>query len=53
MPFLRGNFFWKIRNYEYMGIQFQQSGNVHGIVGIHFETRRNFNHQMYELETMR
>ena len=38
VSFCRGTFFEK---YGIMGIQFQQSGNVHGILGIYFETRRN------------
>ena len=30
-----------VGKYGIMSIQFQQSGKVHGIMGIHFETRRN------------
>ena len=38
VPFFRGTFFGKC---GIKGIQFQQIENLHGVMGIHFEARRN------------
>ena len=46
MPFLGGTIFG---NYGIISIQFQQSGNVPGVMGIHFETRRIWNHHIMNL----